>query len=61
MSTCLSQRKNNGRTREGHAGELGAPTDNREDEEQPATERPVIGSRPDGGKDSGHYLDVSLC
>ena len=44
------------RTRQGHAGELGTPTDDREDEEQPATERPVIGGGTDGREDSGHDL-----
>ena len=44
------------RTRQGHAGELGTPTDDREDEEQPATERPVISGGANGREDSGHDL-----
>ena len=44
------------RTRQGHAGKLGTPTDDCEDEEQPATERSIICSRTDGREDSSHDL-----
>ena len=45
-----------GRTREGHAGELGAPADDGDCEEEPAPEGTVVCSGADGREDECHYL-----
>lgn len=46
----------NARTGEAHAGKLRTPADTRNDEQQPASERAIIGRRANRREDQGHDL-----